>query len=63
MKWSEYQRRQAQKEPWVEHYEHTNIECPRCNQHIYRRIEIDVNAYPIQRQYVCKNCGWQGRGW
>ena len=39
--------------------EQTDIECPMCWQHVYRRTDIILTTYPPKNQYECDS-GWVG---
>ena len=39
-------------------YELTNIECPKCQEKLYRRTDVVFTSYPPKYKYVCKKCGW-----
>lgn len=37
----------------------TNIECPNCGAHLYKRTDIALRSYPPKYQYEC-DCGFVG---
>lgn len=41
-------------------YEKTNIECPECNELLYKDISVVLTTYPCKYNYKCFNCGWTG---
>lgn len=55
MKWDEFQKYF----PDISNKELTEIECPKCGKHIWRRTDIVLTTYPPQYVYECE-CGWSG---
>lgn len=41
-------------------YEQTNIKCPKCEQNLYKRVDVILTSYPPKYRYECKTCGWSG---
>ena len=41
-------------------YKKTQIECPKCGAPLFMRTDVVLTTYPVQYQYVCKECGWVG---
>lgn len=58
MKWEEYTKRMLPISTPVTRVK-TNIECPKCKKHIWKRIDIVLTSNPPQYQYEC-DCGWVG---
>ena len=46
--------------PIPQHYEKTNIACPKCKTALLKRTDIILTSYPPQMQYECPNCGFVG---
>lgn len=58
MTWEEFKNRELPEQRSA-YREQTNIECPRCGKHIWKRLDIVLPSYPKQYQYEC-DCGWVG---
>lgn len=41
-------------------YEQTDIECPKCNEHLRRYTGMVIATYPPKYRYDCPKCGWCG---
>ena len=37
-----------------------NIKCPKCEQNLYKRVDVVLTSYPPKYRYECKTCGWSG---
>lgn len=59
--WEEYKSRESI--IWDEFFPSiikTEIQCPRCGEPLYKRMDIVLTSYPPQHQYECKKCNWIG---
>lgn len=61
MTWEEFEKANNDREAfWFNDKRRlTEIECPKCGQKLYERLDIVLASYPPQRQFEC-GCGWVG---
>ena len=60
MTWEEYQKNFNQIHT---NRELTEVECPQCGAHLWRRTDVVLTSYPPQYQYECDTCNWRGTGY
>ena len=58
MKWEDFVNQKITP-PSLVTREKTNIECPRCNKYLWKRLDCVLMSNPPQYQYEC-DCGWVG---